>query len=317
MENKPSILQAIPIDVAKWSPDEIYANYPEGARPKSAFFPPRDIDLPFINTKRRYLYKLSDKKYPDQYWSEVVAYLAGGLLDVPVPPAFAAFNSLKKDCGALIEWFYEDGKAQFTAGGQYMMRMLPDYDRKKGKQHNYRTISQLCGIFTRAELIESDWKKWWFEGIVFDALIGNTDRHQDNWGFLSKRTKLGSRIFSMAPLFDNGTSLGHELNVVDVAKWQEDRYGYYIGRGRHHMKWLLDETKGRKHLDLVERVKEELGEHVAGVKRKLEQFDLEVFAKQLSYLSTFAVTVPLTLERKNLYIKLVGLRRERLIELLK
>lgn len=38
---------------------------------------------------------------------------------------------------------------------------------------------------------------------VFDALIANNDRHCDNWGVLS-----GPKRYRLAPIYDNGSSLG-------------------------------------------------------------------------------------------------------------
>jgi hypothetical protein len=45
--------------------------------------------------------------------------------------------------------------------------------------------------------------------LAFDTLIGNTDRHPDNWGLL---VGLGAAPqYAMAPAFDNGTSLAYKI----------------------------------------------------------------------------------------------------------
>lgn len=36
-----------------------------------------------------------------------------------------------------------------------------------------------------------DGQRWWAETIAFDAIIGNTDRHSENWGFLIRDADLG------------------------------------------------------------------------------------------------------------------------------
>lgn len=54
----------------------------------------------------------------------------------------------------------------------------------------------------------SDSKKLWdqfFELLVFDALIGGTDRHYYNWGVLEKADT--GEFIRLAPAFDNGISL--------------------------------------------------------------------------------------------------------------
>ena len=48
------------------------------------------------------------------------------------------------------------------------------------------------------------WEQF-FELLVFDALIGGTDRHYNNWGILEKADN--SEFIRLAPAFDNGVSL--------------------------------------------------------------------------------------------------------------
>lgn len=51
----------------------------------------------------------------------------------------------------------------------------------------------------------------WFAGyLVLDALIGNTDRHQDNWATI--RSRAGRRL---APSFDHASSLGFLLSDAE------------------------------------------------------------------------------------------------------
>ena len=113
-------VQPVAIDVADWQLDDLFSSYPEGARSKNAFFAPEPVPFDFIKAGRRYMFKKSVKRYPDQYWGEVVAYQVGDMLGVTVPPAYAAFNSKNGQSGALIEWFYEDGQASLVSGGNYM-----------------------------------------------------------------------------------------------------------------------------------------------------------------------------------------------------
>lgn len=50
--------------------------------------------------------------------------------------------------------------------------------------------------------------------IVFDYIIGNTDRHLNNFGVIRDSESL--EWLSVAPLFDNGTSMGCNLQTEDV-----------------------------------------------------------------------------------------------------
>lgn len=60
--------------------------------------------------------------------------------------------------------------------------------------------------------------------LMLDALIGNTDRHHENWGVLSQRTPTG-HIVRIAPSYDHASSLGRELT-------DEKRHGRLGPHGR-------------------------------------------------------------------------------------
>jgi hypothetical protein len=83
------------IDVSTWVADDYFSTYPEGARDKSAFFPPDPCEIDFIRRDRRHLFKLSDKRYPEQYWGEVIAYHVGKMIGIPVPPAYPGRPQLR------------------------------------------------------------------------------------------------------------------------------------------------------------------------------------------------------------------------------
>lgn len=62
--------------------------------------------------------------------------------------------------------------------------------------------------------------------LVFDALIGNTDRHHENWGVTAGRAagRADDRMrFCLAPSFDHASSLGRELSDTDRKRRIETR----------------------------------------------------------------------------------------------
>jgi hypothetical protein len=310
-----SIIQPEAINVSQWHPDEMYFNYPEGARSKTAFFPPIGLDLDFILPNRRYLYKRSVGRYPDQFWGEIVAYQIGCLLDLSVPPAFAAFDPEKGDCAALIEWFYEDDRTIFVSGGNYMQGMMPDYDRKRGTQHNFYNVRILCNEYSEQDTkIKFDFLKYWAETFLFDALTGNTDRHQDNWGLLFLLNAEGNHVTTkFTPLFDNGTSLGHELFVANIAKWNDDQFVRYIDKGKHHMKWQKDDKTGCGHVEMLMKVISKYPEFREGLFNRINNFSIDDLSAILSKLEKLNLTVSLSRQRIDLYLKLITLRQKNII----
>ncbi|WP_197329281.1 hypothetical protein [Ralstonia syzygii] len=138
------IIQSSVVDVTNWPKDPEHFRYPEGAREKAALFPPDPVPFDFVKAGRRYLFKLSDPRYPEQFWAEVIAHVVGCLLGVEVPPAYIAVDHDRRVCGALIEWFFVDGEQSFIAGGNRLQRLVPDYDRNKGTDHSFQLVQRSC-----------------------------------------------------------------------------------------------------------------------------------------------------------------------------
>lgn len=90
--------------------------------------------------------------------------------------------------------------------------------------------------------------------IVLDALIGNTDRHHENWGLLVRPQKDGRRVLiQAAPSFDHASSLGREL--LDARRDELLRDGKvprYISRGRGGIFDSANDAHGANPLRLVE-----------------------------------------------------------------
>lgn len=60
--------------------------------------------------------------------------------------------------------------------------------------------------------------------LLLDAMIGNTDRHHENWGVLARRDGSGCRTLQLAPTYDHASSLGRErLDQKRAARLQGER----------------------------------------------------------------------------------------------
>jgi hypothetical protein len=235
-DEAPPIQPAI-FDVQDWQRDEQYAVYPVGSRPKELLVAPGESVSPLIRPKHRYLLKASNPNFPAQYWAEVIAYRIGLAVGVAVPPAYAAIDTRRGIRGALIEWFYEFPDTgpiitRYVPGLDYLKRVIPDFDLKTGRQHNLKSVLAILRPLRKRGLASP--LVFWARVLAFDALIGNTDRHQENWGILwTWRSAEPHATF--APAFDNGSSLGYEWADSALPRFQDrgvlDRY---IAKGRHH-----------------------------------------------------------------------------------
>ncbi len=238
--------EAILVDT--WSLDQTYDGFfPKGAREKTVYFTPENPHPPFLKANHRHLFKKSSHRYPWQFWMEIIAYRIGLIMDVSVPPAYVAVSDKEGGndgpvCGALIEWFYGTHET-YVDGGRFMSVWIPDFDSHKGAQHNLQTILE-SNLFKNTV-------QYWAKVLVFDTIIGNVDRHQDNWGGIfskakqddiSNRTEIKGR---MSPAFDNGTALSYEILEPNFKKFADPAYTLrYLtnpNKAKHHMRWSLEE----------------------------------------------------------------------------
>lgn len=302
------------VDVAHWGFDDQFSPYPEGSRDKSAVVCPDPAPFQFLIPGQRYLFKQSNKNYPSQFWAEIIAYKVGCSMGVPVPPAFAAFHSVDNNRPAtLIEWFYDwnSDAVRYVSGGNYMTRLIPSYDTRRGSQHNVDTIIKLAKVFEKAGLM-SGATEHWGRVFMFDALIGNTDRHQDNWGLLWTGRKNESRRTKFSPAFDNGTSLGHEIIEKNLRNFRDaNKLKRYISRGCHHPLWSLKDSARMQHADLARRFYDQFPEAREAMLECLG-FDLNALDDQIREACSFECAAPFSAERCEFVLSLLRARYKNL-----
>ncbi|KAA0891651.1 HipA domain-containing protein [Oryzomonas rubra] len=292
--------------------------YPKGAREKKSLTAPPNVPYDFLINRHRYLFKKSFRRYPHQFWIEIAAYRIGCLMGVSVPPAFVAYDSYDAEFGALIEWFYDypnSDKQAYHDGGVYMMQLIDDYDMKAGAQHNFVTISTLMRALHKIKVMSENWAESWAKIFTFDTIIGNTDRHHDNWGIIwnSNNSISGEISAVIAPAFDNGTSLGHEIIDSNLAKFENlDMLNSYINRGKHHARWQKDDIDRITHIEFMKRYANKFPDTRQTILNCLS-FDSTRLIEVIYQLTHFDVLVPLTEPRAKFMVNLVETRRRNLL----
>jgi len=303
------------IDVTLWRKFNEIEAYAEGARAKEIITCPTNIPFPFLISNHKYLFKQSNKNFPAQFWVEAIAFRLGCLMDVPVPPAFIGFDRQYGTAGAVIEWFYDypgESPEGYTRGGDLISTLIDNYDRKKGTQHNFMDIITIIEGLN----LSKNWQVDWVRLFCFDALIGNTDRHQDNWGVI--RSEEGDYF---SPAFDNGTAMGHEILEPDLDKKLHSFDKYVLGNhARHRLKWDRNDHNRIKHFDFLQ----QLIIHYPNMKQHMQaclEFSKESIAQEIYGLLDLSNTLPepyakLTSNRANFIIKLTEYRLEKALEIL-
>ncbi|WP_337181427.1 HipA domain-containing protein [Shinella sp.] len=298
------------VDVATWEVDPDNPHYPEGKQPKKLLISPSGELPPFILPNHKYLFKMPAGWQEKQIWSELIAYELSRAVGLAVPPCFLARDRSEGNVGVLVEFFYGyqgETALRFIPGSDFLHAWLSsNYDRKRGRPHAVRqnlTIARSLGI--------SNHKEWWAKAFLFDAIIGNGDRHPDNWGLLASSTTGNEFDYRMAPLFDNGSSLSYGETDEQLARYQD--VDAYIRRGRHHCAWDGG-LKGDRHLDLCKLFFETY--KPAGVAREfMIRFTDEAIADVLSWCRNFESPVEFSAVRADFLRTLLIRRRELLTSL--
>jgi len=260
------------------------------------------------------MFKSGDDWRARQFWSEVIAYELSKLCGVYVPPAFVAVGPDNQTTGCLLELFFgyqdEPSEARLVHGSDLLSRVTPNYDDKTGRPHTFTGNVRIC----RGSGVKDTMKNW-ASLIAFDALIGNTDRHPENWGLL-RHLDGGASKLVFAPLYDNGTSLGYNVREEDLGKESTpERLTRFINRGTHHVQIATADKRGAGHIALCKAFADEY-DGAREVMLRVVDFDPSGVAEILNWCGGFDVEPRFTPERAAYVGQLLESRRRAIIAVL-
>ena len=200
-------------------------------------------------------------KYPQantgQHWAEKIAAEIADLLEIPHGRVeLARFGD---EQGSVTESFVRNG-AELVHGNQILAGKVLGYHPEEKFRNSDHTLTNIWraidSVFATQEDIDKA-KLQIAEYLVLDALIGNTDRHHENWGVVRARTD-DRWHDTLAPSFDHASSLGRELRDVSPKKCRErllaeTRVGAYAEGGHGGIFWSERDKKAPSPLELVRR----------------------------------------------------------------
>jgi hypothetical protein len=269
------------IDISDWSVSR-YLNT-RGSREKSAA-----IDN--IGTKYFFKESLAKENYQYEFWSEIIAYKLGRMLNLPVLEYVPAV--LDDQLGCLCASFLWDNE-HLIEGLDIIQSFDPSFDpsfKESRNRYSFQLIERALVQFGQSFRLER-----LLQTIVFDAVIGNQDRHQENWGFKARAIRknsidpkaviaqaiyLSSKGYARVswgyseykayqgvsfdiditdlPIYDNGSSLGRELSParIEFMLASESNLMNYINRGRAEIRWRDQQLS---HFDFIKKLYEEAG----------------------------------------------------------
>ncbi|PKB16806.1 hypothetical protein [Flavobacterium sp. 5] len=164
-------------DISNWHKNEFYST--GGTRSKYITLEPE--------TNNEYFFKGSKEtiegeiRYPTEFWSEIISSKIGQFLGFPMLDYNIGYDeNHNQKVGCLSKSMVDNSVNQLIEGKRY----LTGYDEKynAGIDKDRYTFQ-----FIKGALIQSDLENCInniIEVIVFDSIIGNSDRHQENWGII-------------------------------------------------------------------------------------------------------------------------------------
>lgn len=199
--------------------------------------------------KGKWLFKYP-RKNTGEHWAEKIAAEVAGRLEVPhCTVELATFDGIH---GTVSQSFVDERQGQVLVhGNQALDETVSEYDPKKRFRQSDHTLENIWLALERSSDDAEESKRRFAEYVVLDAVIGNTDRHHENWGILRTGTS-SCRTIALAPSFDHASSLGRELSDEKrMRRLTEKSIDGYLARGRGGIYWPSSAARAPSPLDLV------------------------------------------------------------------
>jgi len=306
-------------DISAW-PSGNQRFVPIGKRIKKVVIHPNTFEL--------YYFKEPKEKYPWEFWNEIVAYEVGRNLGFNVLEYKPAV--LEGIGGCLSPSMTSGFTEELMHGQQLLIRILPEFETKKGTDHTFQLVEEYFkSDNTYTHLLEN-----FIEMLVFDSIIGNRDRHQQNWAIIREITFVRKfdyfglkkeKRFTLSvtgrfsPLFDNGNCLAYNIIEENIDNFLKDDGAldkYLFGeKAVSHLKWF---GASLSHIELLKKIQEKypapIEKAIASVKEKYTENLLTDIVNNIDNGIIFAdKQYDLTPKRKELIIKLIKIRTEKLL----
>lgn len=211
-----------------------------------------------------------------------------------------------------------------SEGVEFILGKYPYYDRDtlidkySDMPYSFQMIVEsmkgILGISTISKIL------------LFDALIGNSDRHHSNWGITETKAfpYVEKGVFpvnamTLSPLYDNGSSLCSYINESDIGTILKDKMKYEAiinTKSKSAIGW--NNIRPIRHLELVKDLRNEYYEStvniVIDIKKNiteqsiddiLNNFDDKIISNQMKKLLKKFI-----IDRRNKIIEIYNLESE-------
>lgn len=227
-------------------PDSLLADEALGSKPK--FWFRRD--------GQRWLFKEA-RENTGEDWAEKVAAEIAHRLAISAAEVELAECKGRRGCASRSFVATRQGE-ELIHGNEILAGQVLGYDpnkRLRQSDHTLDNIYKAIGKMFPSPEANFVILRQLASYLVLDALIGNTDRHHENWGLLVHFEKQEKLVISLrvAPSFDHASSLGRELNDAGRTRMlAENRVSRYVRKGHGGVYLSETDANGANPLALVE-----------------------------------------------------------------
>ena len=209
----------------------------------------------------RWLFKeareIVEGEFTGEDWSEKLAAEIASVLQIPA--ARVELAEYRGRRGSASKRFLNSANQSLVHGNEILSGMIVGYDRDKKLHQHDHTLANIVAAFENFlpgnEPLRVAVLKQLAEYLVLDALVGNTDRHHENWGVIVQIDLETSTGFDLrvAPSFDHASSLGRELLDTRRAQClQRGAIESYVRGGRGGIYIQSSDRFGANPLHLIE-----------------------------------------------------------------
>lgn len=175
-----------------------------GTRDKKIYLNPEDGELYYFKQS----FKKGKRDYKHEFWSEIIASEIGELLGFDILSYHIAIRGSVVGC--ISKSMIIQASEELIEGGKYLQAFDNTFkpeNVKQRNQYNFELILNALFSFKKEKYL-----KELVEIIVFDALIGNSDRHQENWAIINVHTVFSEGITQIEKGIETG-------DIDEIPNW--------------------------------------------------------------------------------------------------
>ena len=199
----------------------------------------------------------------------------------------------------------------------FIQKRFPYYDKDR-LEDNYSNMKYSVQMIEKSLLEDYyfDIKKI-YKMIIFDILIGNSDRHHSNWAIKHKREKVSDHLLQttldLCPLYDNGSSLCsyEDNNNLEIFFKDKMKFEALVNtKSKSAIGW--ENERPIRHFELLKKIKDNSYEltvknniNAENIDKILNEFENSIISKDMKILLKMYL-----LERRKRMLEIYDLKDE-------